>query len=59
MKDKLGEEIMKDFAGGLRAKKYSQLTNNNDEDKNAKGTKVCVTKNPLNLKIIKIENEIS
>ena len=55
MKDKLGEEIMKDFVGGLRAKTYSQLTNNNDEDKNAKGTKVCVTKNPFNLKIMKID----
>ena len=36
MKDKLGGEIMKEFVG-LRAKTYSYLKDNNDEDKKAKG----------------------
>ena len=35
MKDKLGEQIMKEFVG-LRAKTYSYLKDNNDEDKKAK-----------------------
>ena len=43
---------MKEFAA-LRAKRYSCLTENNDEDKKAKGTKKCVIKENLNLKIIK------
>ena len=43
---------MKEFAA-LRAKTYSCLTENNDEDKKAKGTKKCVIKENLNLKIIK------
>ena len=38
MKNELGREIMKDLAG-LRAKTYSYLTDNNDENKKAKGTK--------------------
>ena len=38
MKDELGGQIMKEFAG-LRAKTYGYLKNKNDEDKKAKGTK--------------------
>ena len=34
---------MKEFVG-LRAKTYSCLKDNNDEDKKAKGTKKCVIK---------------
>ena len=42
MKEELPEEIMKKFVG-LRAKAYSYLKeNNNNEDKEAKGTKKCV-----------------
>ena len=37
---------MKKFVG-LRAKTYSYLKNNNDEDKKAKGTKRCVIKSKL------------
>ena len=41
MKDELGRQIMKNFVG-LRAKTYSFIKDNNDEDKKAKGTKkVC------------------
>ena len=36
MKDELGAKIMKTFVG-LRAKAYSYLKDNNDEDKMAKG----------------------
>ena len=36
-------EIMKEFVR-LRAKTYSYLKDNNDEDKKAKGTKKCVKK---------------
>ena len=43
MKDELGGQIMEDFVG-LRAKKYSYLKDNNDEDKKAKDTKKCVIK---------------
>ena len=46
MKDKLGGEIMKEFVG-LRAKTYSYLKDNNDEDEKAKGTKMCVIKRKL------------
>ena len=38
LKDKLGRQIMKEFAG-LKAKTYSYLKENNDEDKTPKGTK--------------------
>ena len=39
----------------LRAKTYSYLKDNNDEDKKAKGTKNCVKKQTnLDFKIIKI-----
>ena len=43
MKDELGGQIMKEFVG-LRAKTYSYLKDNNDEDKKAKNTKKCVIK---------------
>ena len=46
MKDELGEKIMKEFAA-LRVKLNSYLTDNNDEDKKAKGTKKCVMKRKL------------
>ena len=35
---------------GLRAKTYSYLKNNNDEDKKAKETKMCVMKRNLKFK---------
>ena len=46
MKDELRGQIMEEFAG-LRAKTYSYLEANNDEDKKAKGTKKCVIKREL------------
>ena len=46
MKDELGRQIMKQFLG-LRAKTYSYLKDNNDEDKKAKGTKKCVIKRKI------------
>ena len=46
MKDELGGQIMKQFVG-LRAKTYSYLKDNNDEDKKAKGTRKCVIKRKL------------
>ena len=52
MKDELGGQVMKEFAG-LRAKAYSCLKDSNDEDKKAKDTKKCVLKENLNLEIIK------
>ena len=44
--------VDKEFIG-LRAKTYSHLKDNNDEDKKAKGTKMCVIKRNLNFKFIK------
>ena len=38
MKYELGGQIMKEFVG-LRAKAYSYLKDNNDEDRKVKGTK--------------------
>ena len=64
MRGKLGGQIMKEFVG-LRAKTYSYLKENNDEDKKAKGTKKYVIKRkPLFqdykncLRAAKIENKI-
>ena len=46
MKDDLGGKIMAKF-GGLRAKTYSYLTDEDSEDKKAKDTKKCVRKRKL------------
>ena len=51
MKDKLGDNIMKEFEG-LREKKFNYLTDNESEDKKAKDTKKCVSKGNFNSKII-------
>ena len=48
MKNELGRQIMKEFVG-LRANTDTYLKDNNDEDKNAKGTKKCVIKRKLKL----------
>ena len=45
------KEFMQEFVG-LRAKTRSYLKDNNDEDKNAKGTKNVSQKENLNFKII-------
>ena len=65
MKDESGRQIMKEFVG-LRAKKYSYLQDNNNEDKKAKGTKKCVIKEKLKFQDYKnclqeaqIENKIN
>ena len=56
---------MKEFVG-LRAKKYSYLKDNDDEDKKAKGTEKCVIKRKLKfedyencLEAAQTENKIS
>ena len=49
MKDECGEKITKEFAA-LRAKTYSYLTDNNDGNKKAKGTKKCIIKRKLKCK---------
>ena len=46
MKDKSGGNIMIEFVA-LRAKTYSYLTDDFEEDKSAKGTKKCVIKREL------------
>ena len=51
MKDELDGQIMKTFVG-LRAKTYSYLKDNNDEDKKQKGQSVSKKEN-LNFEIIK------
>ena len=43
MKDELGGEIITEFVT-LRAKSYSYLTDDSQEDKKAKGTKKCLIK---------------
>ena len=65
MKDELGREIMVKFVG-LRAKTYSYVINDGSEDKKEKGTKKCVIKRKLKLKIyknclelIQLENKIN
>ena len=64
MKDELSGQIIKEFFG-LRAKIYSYLKDNNDEDKKSKGTKKCVIKIKLEFEDYKscfeaaqIENKI-
>ena len=64
MKDELGGQITKKI--GLRAKTYSYLKDNNDEDKMAKGRKTCIIKRKLTfkdykkcLKSAQIENKIN
>ena len=47
MKDELGGQSMKEFVW-LRAKIYSYLKENDDKDKEAKGTKTCVIKKERN-----------
>ena len=46
MKDELGQKIMKEQAA-LIAKTYSYLTDNNDIDKKADGTRKCVIERKL------------
>ena len=46
IKDELGGQIMKEFAG-LRAKTFSYLKHKNHKDKKAKDTKKCVIKRKL------------
>ena len=48
MKDELVGKIMSEFIG-LRAKAYSYLIDNNDEDKRAKNPKMCVMKRKIKL----------
>ena len=47
MKDELGGRIVKKFVG-LRAKTYSYLNDNNDEDNKPKDIENCVIKGKLN-----------
>ena len=65
MKDELGGQIMEKFVG-LRAKTYSYLWDNNDEDKRAKGTKRCVIKRKFKFQVYEncleaahVENKIN
>ena len=65
LKAELGPQIIKKFVG-LRAKTYSYLKNDNDEDKKANGTKKFVIKRNLKfrdnkkcLKASQIENKIN
>ena len=46
MKDEAGGQIMKEFVG-LRAKTYSYLKDNNNEDKKTKDTIKCVIKRKI------------
>ena len=60
MKDELGGKMMTKFVG-LRPKTYSYLTDDREEDKNAKGTKKCVVKRILKFSDYKdclLNNEI-
>ena len=65
MKDELSGQIMKEFVG-LRAKTYSYLKDNNDEDKKDNGTKKCAIKGKFRfqdykkcLEAAQIENKIN
>ena len=57
-KNELGGQIMKEF-DGLRAKTYSYLKDNGDEDKNLKDTKTCLMKRKYKncLEAAQIENK--
>ena len=52
MKDELGGQIMKELFG-LRAKTYSYIKDNNDDDNKTNGTEKCAMKKHLNFDIIK------
>ena len=65
MKDRFSGQTMKEFVG-LRAKTYSQLKDNNYEDKKAKTKKKCFIKRKLKFKdyknclqAAKMENKIN
>ena len=60
MKDELGGQIRKTFVA-LRAKTYSNLTDNDDGYEKAKGTKKCVKFRDYKkcLKASQIENKIT
>ena len=65
VKDELGGQIMKKIVW-IRAKTYSYLKDNNDDDKKGKGTKKCVIKRNLRFwdykkcsKASQIENKIN
>ena len=65
MKNELRGKIMKEFIG-IRAKTYSYLTDNNDEDKKAKLTRKCVIKRKIKfegykncLEVAQIENKMN
>ena len=51
-KDELNGKIMKEFAG-LRAKTYSNLKDNNHDDKKGKGTKKCNLKRKIKFQVYK------
>ena len=65
VKDKLGEQVMKEFVG-LRAKSYKYLKDNNDKDKKEKNTKLRVIETNRKFEIYKncleailLENKIN
>ena len=65
MKSELGRKIMTKFVG-LKAKSYSYLIDDDNEDKKAKGTKRCVIKRKLKfenykncLEATQLENKIN
>ena len=58
MKDELGGQKMMGFVE-LRAKTYSFLKDNNDEDKKAKGIKNCVSKETWTSRLWKLFRSIS
>ena len=60
IKDKLGGNIMTEFTA-LRQKTYSYLTDDDNNDKKAKGTKRCVIKRIIDFNGYKgflVKNEI-
>ena len=65
MNNELGGPIMKEFVG-KRARIYSHLKDNSDENRKSKGTKTCVIKRKLRfedykncLEAAQIENKIN